>query len=98
MTVAEPKGVNKLLAAGAGPRHRLAEDDQQRLVGQRYPRQPASDPARGVRMVYAEFDAGVAAPTLIVTSKLQTRNRSVDLAPRDGGRRDAATPAVPRPD
>ena len=30
-------------------------------------------------MVYAEFDAGVAAPTLTVTSKLQTRNRSVDV-------------------
>ena len=30
-------------------------------------------------MVYAEFDAGVTAPTLTVTSKLQTRNRSVDV-------------------
>ena len=37
-----------------------------------------SDPARGVRMLHAEFPASVAAPTLTLTSRLQTRNRRVD--------------------
>lgn len=37
-----------------------------------------ADPERGVRMLHAEFDAGVAAPTLVLTSRLQTRNRAVD--------------------
>ncbi|MBX3608197.1 MAG: transglutaminase domain-containing protein [Piscinibacter sp.] len=36
-----------------------------------------ADPARGVRMLYAEF-SGPAAPTLTLTSRLQTRNRAVD--------------------
>lgn len=38
----------------------------------------AADPARGVRMLYAEFPAGLAAPTLTLTSRLETRNRAVD--------------------
>lgn len=37
-----------------------------------------ADPARGVRMLYAEFAADVAAPTITLTSRLQTRNRAVD--------------------
>jgi transglutaminase-like putative cysteine protease len=38
----------------------------------------ASDPVRGVRMLYAEFAASAGAPTLTLTSRLQTRNRSTD--------------------
>lgn len=37
-----------------------------------------SDPTRGVRMLYAEFPATEKAPTLTLTSRLQTRNRAVD--------------------
>lgn len=37
-----------------------------------------ADPARGVRMLHARFDAAVKAPTLTLTSRLQTRNRAVD--------------------
>jgi transglutaminase-like putative cysteine protease len=36
------------------------------------------DPNRGVRMLHAEFAAGGAAPTLQLTSRLQTRSRAVD--------------------
>ncbi len=37
-----------------------------------------SDPARSVRMLYAEFPASVASPTLTLTSRLETRGRAVD--------------------
>ena len=37
-----------------------------------------SDPARGVRMLHAEFAESTIAPTLVLTSRLQTRNRAVD--------------------
>ena len=40
----------------------------------------AADPARGVRMLHAVFDETVKAPTLVLTSRLQTRNRAVDWA------------------
>jgi transglutaminase-like putative cysteine protease len=39
-----------------------------------------SDPARGVRMLHAEFPATVAAPTLTLTSQFETRSRAVDWA------------------
>jgi transglutaminase-like putative cysteine protease len=42
-----------------------------------------SDPARGVRMLHAEFAAGVTAPVLTLTSRVQTRNRA---AAPDAGR------------
>jgi len=38
----------------------------------------ASDPARGVRMLHAVFEESVKAPSLMLTSRLQTRNRAVD--------------------
>lgn len=41
-----------------------------------------ADPARGVRMLYAEFAAGGPAPSLTLTSRLQTRNRAVDWRDR----------------
>jgi transglutaminase-like putative cysteine protease len=37
-----------------------------------------SDPARGVRMLYAEFAPTAGAPTLTLTSRLQTRDRAED--------------------
>lgn len=37
-----------------------------------------ADPDKGVRMLHAEFAAGTPAPTLVLTSRLQTRNRAVD--------------------
>lgn len=37
-----------------------------------------SDPARGVRMLYAEFPASVGTPTLTLTSRVETRSRAVD--------------------
>jgi transglutaminase-like putative cysteine protease len=40
--------------------------------------QIASDPARGVRMLYAEFSPSAGAPTLQLTSRVQTRGRAVE--------------------
>lgn len=37
-----------------------------------------SDPARGVRMLYAEFPESVKTPTLSLVSRVQTRSRAVD--------------------
>lgn len=37
-----------------------------------------ADPARGVRMLHAEFAAGTPAPTLQLTGTVQTRSRAVD--------------------
>ncbi len=42
----------------------------------------AADPARGVRMLYAEFAPSAGAPTLTLTSRLQTRSRAVDWSER----------------
>jgi transglutaminase-like putative cysteine protease len=49
-----------------------------------------SDPARGVRMLYAEFPAATSAPTLALVSRLQTRNRAVDWAQRNAPAEDPA--------
>ena len=37
-----------------------------------------ADSAQGVRMLFAEFAPGTPAPTLVLTSRVQTRNRSTD--------------------
>lgn len=37
-----------------------------------------ADPLRGVRMLHAEFAPGTPNPTLVLTSRVQTRNRAVD--------------------
>ncbi|HSB22209.1 MAG TPA: transglutaminase domain-containing protein [Burkholderiaceae bacterium] len=50
----------------------------------------ASDPARGVRMLYAEFPAGVSAPTLSLTSRVRTRNRAVDWSTKNAAAEDPA--------
>ncbi len=80
VSVADPKGGSKLWL----PVPDLDTDWQKTLgndwSGNATRASLASDPARGVRMLYAEFDAGVQAPTLTVTSKLQTRNRVTDLS------------------
>ena len=49
-----------------------------------------SDPARGVRMLYAEFPAGVGTPALSLTSRVRTRNRAVDWSTRTVAAEDPA--------
>ncbi|PPE69045.1 transglutaminase domain-containing protein [Caldimonas thermodepolymerans] len=49
-----------------------------------------ADAPRGVRMLYAEFPPGVAEPTLALTSRVQTRNRTVDWNRPAGVREDPA--------
>ena len=49
-----------------------------------------ADPKTGVRMLYAEFGDTVAAPTLTLTSHVQTRNRAVDWSRRTVAREDPA--------
>lgn len=50
----------------------------------------AADVPRGVRMLHAEFPATVAVPTIAVTSRVQTRNRTVDWRRPAGVREDPA--------
>jgi transglutaminase-like putative cysteine protease len=49
-----------------------------------------SDPARGARMLYAEFPAGLAAPTVTLVSRVQTRNRAVDWSQASVAKEDPA--------
>ena len=49
-----------------------------------------ADPARGVRMLMAEFPATAGAPTLTLTSRLQTRSRAVDWSGKRAAKEDPA--------
>jgi transglutaminase-like putative cysteine protease len=76
--VAEPQGTTRLWL----PVPDIESDWQRTLdnawAGNATTARLASDPARGVRMLYAEFAPEVKAPTITLTSRLQTRDRSVD--------------------
>jgi transglutaminase-like putative cysteine protease len=78
VTVAEPKGRTQLWL----PVPDLSTDWQRTLdnswVGNATQAGLATDARRGVRMLYAEFAETVKAPTLTLTSVLETRNRSID--------------------
>ena len=50
----------------------------------------AADPASDVRMLYAEFAPGVAAPALQVTTRVQTRGRAVDWTKPVAAKEDPA--------
>ncbi|MFY9511224.1 MAG: transglutaminase domain-containing protein [Rubrivivax sp.] len=49
-----------------------------------------SDLASGTRMLYAEFAPGIAAPRIVLTSRVQTRNRAVDWQRPQPAKEDAA--------
>ncbi len=49
-----------------------------------------ADPARAVRMLYAEFDPADGAPELTLTTRLQTRDRAVDWSQKQRVAVDAA--------
>jgi transglutaminase-like putative cysteine protease len=76
--VAEVKGVTRLWL----PVPDLDTEFQQSLgnnwTGNATDARLVSDPVQGARMLYVEFAADVAAPTLVLTSTVQTRNRAVD--------------------
>ena len=78
VNVAEVKGVTRIWL----PVPDLNNDFQLSLLnswsGNTSAAHLVSDPARGTRMLYAEFAADVAAPSLTLTSTVQTRNRAVD--------------------
>ncbi len=80
VTVAEPKGINKLWL----PVPDISSDWQRTLdnswSGNATQAGLVSDKTRGVRMLHAEFAETVKAPTLTLTSRLETRNRTVDWA------------------
>jgi len=78
VNVAEVKGVTRIWL----PVPDLNNDFQLSLLnswsGNASAAHLVSDPARGTRMLYAEFAADVVAPSLTLTSTVQTRNRAVD--------------------
>ncbi len=49
-----------------------------------------ADPVRGVRMLHAEFAPGLAAPTLVLSSRVQTRDRATDWSNGQAVSEDAA--------
>ncbi len=78
VNVAEPKGATQLWLPVPD-----VEGDYQRPLDNSWTTNASqarlvADPVRGVRMLHAEFAAGTPAPTLVLTSRLQTRNRAVD--------------------
>ncbi len=88
--VAEVKGATQLWL----PIPDLDTDWQQSLghswTGNATQARIAADAPRGVRMLHAQFDDTVKAPTLVLTSRLQTRNRAVDWQRHDAAREDPA--------
>jgi transglutaminase-like putative cysteine protease len=78
INVAEVKGATRLWL----PVPDLNNDFQQSVSnswsGNATTARLVSDATGGARMLYAEFAAEVAAPTLVLTSTVQTRNRAVD--------------------
>jgi transglutaminase-like putative cysteine protease len=90
VTLADPKGLSKFWL----PAPDLDTDFQKTLdhawTGNASQARLVSDPAQGVRMLYAEFNEGTAAPTLSLTSRVQTRNRVVDWNQRVAAQEDPA--------
>lgn len=88
--VAEPKGKVQLWL----PVPDLATDWQQTIdhawSGNARSARLAADPLRGVRMLHAEFSPDTKAPTLVLTSRLRTRNRAIDWKHAAGPAEDPA--------
>jgi transglutaminase-like putative cysteine protease len=88
--VPEPKGVTRLWL----PVPDLDTDFQVSLgnswAGNATQARLVSDAAQGARMLYVEFAADVAAPTVALTSTVQTRNRAVDWSKKGLVREDPA--------
>lgn len=49
-----------------------------------------ADPRQGVRMLHAEFAPGITAPTISLTSVVETRNRSIDWQAKTAAQEDPA--------
>jgi transglutaminase-like putative cysteine protease len=49
-----------------------------------------TDPSSGARMLHAQFRAGETAPSLVLTSRVRTRNRAVDWSTRSARPEDPA--------
>jgi transglutaminase-like putative cysteine protease len=90
VTVADPKGGTRLWL----PVPDLDTDYQRSLdhqwTGNAGAVRLTADAEQGVRMLYAEFDPAVATPTLVLTSRVQTRNRVVDWNRPQRAREDPA--------
>ncbi len=78
VTVADPQGTTRLWLPLPD-----VDVDYQRSLGNEWTGnattvRQVTDPARTVRMLYAEFPPSVQQPSIRLTSRLQTRDRSVD--------------------
>ena len=84
--IQRPSGVSRawipLPLAGANEWHR---DHGDAWNGNAARAEVLRDPKYGVEMLYAEWSAGEAAPSLEVTSRFSTRDRAVDLSRAGGG-------------
>lgn len=90
VNVADPQGVTRLWLPVPD-----IDTDWQRTVSHSWSGNAqnvrlAGDPRRGVRLLYAEFAPDVKAPTLVLSSQVQTRNRTVDWAHRNVAAEDPA--------
>jgi transglutaminase-like putative cysteine protease len=90
VTVPEAKGVTRLWLPVPD-----LDNDFQRSLGNSWNGNATSarvvpDATQGARMLYAEFAADVAAPTLALTSTVQTRNRALDWSKKSVVQEDPA--------
>lgn len=76
--VAEPKGRTQVWLPVPDVESEWQKPLESGWLGNATRARLVSDATRGVRMLHAEFDAAVTAPKLVLTSRLQTRNRAVD--------------------
>jgi transglutaminase-like putative cysteine protease len=90
VTVADPKGATQLWL----PVPQLSTDFQHSLgdswTGAAANARVVSDPTSGVRMLHAQFRAGETAPTLVLTSRVRTRNRVADWSKPTAAKEDPA--------
>jgi transglutaminase-like putative cysteine protease len=90
VTVADAKGATQLWLPVPD-----VSADYQRSLGDKWTGAAASarlvsDPKSGARMLHAQFRAGETAPSLVLTSRVQTRNRAVDWSKPSARREDPA--------
>jgi transglutaminase-like putative cysteine protease len=88
VNVLNPKGTTRVwlpLPAVDGEYQRSLENS---WVGNATTARLQSDEKYGAKMLYAEFDESVSAPTIQVTSRVQTRNRAIDWNQKVAARED----------
>ena len=90
ITLPEANGVSRIWLPVPDVNSDYQQSGDNTWTGNATKAQISADTARGTKLLYAEFAADVAAPTLTLKSTVQTRNRAVDWTQTRSAREDAA--------